>query len=90
MDKESARQRHEALVADGWVRRFSAEEPRLSEMKHFYESLGIEVRIEPGVVGEEDDCRDCFDTEGFEDRYRTIYTRGERQGGSGPDEDLFE
>jgi hypothetical protein len=90
MDKESARQRHEELVEDGWVRRFSAEEPRLTEMKEFYESLGMEVQIEPGVVGNEEDCKSCFDAVGFEDRYKTIYTRGEQDGGTGPDEDLFE
>jgi hypothetical protein len=90
MDRESARRRHQELVADGWVRRFSAEEPRLSEMKQFYESLGMEVKIEPGVVGNEEDCRNCFDAAGFEDRYQTIYTRVRQDGGARLDEDFFE
>ncbi|MEJ2718893.1 MAG: hypothetical protein P8182_17485 [Deltaproteobacteria bacterium] len=90
MDKETARQRHEDLLHDGWVRRFSAEEPRLSEMKEFYESLGMEVTIEPGMVGEDEECKSCFEAEGFEDRYKTIYTRQGQGGQSGPEEDLFE
>jgi hypothetical protein len=90
MDKETARQRHRDLLQNGWVRRFSAEEPRLSEMKEFYESLGMEVTIEPGTIGEDEECKSCFEADGFEDRYKTIYTRGDRRGGAGAEEDLFE
>ncbi len=88
MDIEQALKRHEELLKDGWVRRFNAEEPRLSEMKAFYESLGLEVLVEPGMLADDTECRSCFSLEGFQDRYRTLYTRG-RVKGSG-EEDLFE
>ncbi|MEW6352069.1 MAG: hypothetical protein AB1646_23710 [Thermodesulfobacteriota bacterium] len=69
-------ERHKALVADGWTRRFSVEEPRLSEVRRLYESLGLEVRIETGIPDQDQECRGCFTAQGFADRYKTIYTRG--------------
>jgi hypothetical protein len=90
MEKELVQRRHEELIAAGWVRRFTAEEPRLSEVKQLYESMGMEVLVEPGMVGEEDDCKSCFSAEGFEDRYKTIYTRGEGRPGQGIPADLFD
>jgi hypothetical protein len=77
MSSREELERHTKLINDGWVRRFTAEEPRLSEMKEFYESLGLEVRVESGIPDESPDCQSCFDVEGFETRYKTIYTRGE-------------
>jgi hypothetical protein len=77
MTTEDALERHKKLINDGWVRRFSAEEPRLSEMKEFYESLGLKVRVESGILDEGQECRSCFNVEEFETRYRTIYTKGE-------------
>ena len=77
MNAESARRRHEELVEQGWTRRFDAEEPRLSEMRQYYVSLGFEVRVEPGMLGEDEACSSCFSAEGFQDRYSTLYTRGE-------------
>jgi len=77
MNSEDALERCKNLVNDGWVRRFTAEEPRLTEMKEFYESLGLEVRVEAGIPDESQECRSCFDLEGFETQYKTIYTRGE-------------
>ena len=49
-----------------------ADEPRLSEAIELYESLGLEVRLEPPrpVSGE---CTTCLE-HGF-DRCRMIYTR---------------
>lgn len=87
MNTETARQRHEELLQDGWTRRFDAEEPRLSEMKECYEALGFEVRVEPGILGDENACRDCFSAEGFAERYWTLYTRGEPRA---TEDDLFE
>jgi hypothetical protein len=89
MNKEQAAERHRRLTADGWIRRFTAEEPRLSEMKEYYSSLGLEVHIEQGAVGDDEQCRSCFDAEGFESQYQTIYTRGDSSGGKAND-DLFE
>ncbi|MBI4961742.1 MAG: hypothetical protein HY913_00555 [Desulfomonile tiedjei] len=89
MTNESTSESHKKLAEQGWQRRFTAEEPRLSEMKELYESLGLEVLIEPGMPEDDEECRSCFDEVGFEDRYKTIYTRGEEKPGNRPDEDLF-
>jgi hypothetical protein len=68
------------LIREGWTRRFVASEPRLSEAVELYRSMGNEVHLEPLplVNGESSDeesqeCRTCF--KGFEDQYKTIYTR---------------
>lgn len=90
MDKQRALERHKKLVEEGWVRRFTAEEPRLSEMKQFYESLGLEVLVEAGMPEEDQECRSCFDLEGFQERYKTIYTRGDEPQTQGGADDLFE
>jgi hypothetical protein len=73
----------EALEKDGWKRQFVACEPRLSEAVEMYEKAGYEVHLEPlpseevspdEIRGEgEEGCRLCF--EGFEDQYKTIFTR---------------
>jgi hypothetical protein len=90
MADENAAARHKKLVEQGWVRRFTAEEPRLSEMKELYESMGMDVLIESGMPEDDEQCRGCYDVEGFENRYKTIYTRGAEKSGKSPDEDLFE
>jgi hypothetical protein len=90
MDREALLKRHEELLAQGWVRRFTAEEPRVSEMKEVYESLGLEVRVESGGVPETDqDCTSCLDLPGFSGLYKTIYARGEPKAAR-PDEELYE
>ncbi|MBI5571714.1 MAG: hypothetical protein HY914_17360 [Desulfomonile tiedjei] len=76
MDREQMRERHKKLTQEGWERRFTAEEPRLSEMKEVYESLGLEVRIEAAVPEEGQECSGCFDLPELEERYKTLYTRG--------------
>ncbi len=90
MNREEARERHEELVGKGWLRRFTAEEPRLSEMKEFYESLGLEVLVEPFVADANQECRTCFDEGGLGDRYKTLYTRGEEAGEQRESDDLFD
>ncbi len=76
MEMETTVQSEKKLAERGWLRRFSAEEPRLSEMKELYESLGLEVLIVPGVTPDEEGCAACFDVPDFQDRYYTLYTRG--------------
>jgi hypothetical protein len=90
MDNQRALDRHRKLIEEGWLRRFTAEEPRLSEMKQFYECLGLEVLVEAGTPDEDGECTSCFDLEGFQERYKTIYTRGEESQGQGGSDDLFE
>jgi hypothetical protein len=77
--------REEELTRLGWEKRFVADEPRLSEMKELYESIGFEVLLEP-LPGKEElagctesGCTACFEVD--PDRFRIIYTRpskGER------------
>jgi hypothetical protein len=88
MDGNKGVQRHRELLRQGWVRRFNGEEPRVSEMVESYRAMGLEVWLEPGLIGDEGECRTCFNAEGFEERYKTVYTRGEAS--SGAEEELFE
>jgi hypothetical protein len=63
-----------ALVAEGWQRRFTADEPRIQEVVELYAQLGYEVRMEPVTSGDvQDDCHDCQASAGT--RLFTIYTR---------------
>lgn len=87
---ESSSERHKQLVEHGWEMRFTAEEPRLSEMKEFYESLGLEVLVETGVPDDGRKCRGCFDLEGLQDRYKTMYTRQGGKSARTDSDDLFE
>jgi hypothetical protein len=68
------------LIREGWTKRFVAREPRLSEAVELYRSMGYEVYLEPlpmvdctSADEESGECRACF--KGFEDKYKTIYTR---------------
>jgi len=71
--------REEELTAAGWEKRFLADEPRLSEMKETYESIGFDVLLEPLPEKEElahcseSGCTACMDLD--PEKYRTIYTR---------------
>ncbi len=90
MPKEQAHERHRKLIAEGWTRRFTAEEPRLSEMKELYESLGLEVLVVSATSEEAQECAACFDISEFEDRYKTIYTKGKAVPAKSPSADLFD
>jgi hypothetical protein len=65
---------HDQLAAQGWTKRFTADEPRLSEAVEEYQELGFDVLVEPmdprEMTGE---CTSCLKVS-F-DRYKTIYTR---------------
>lgn len=64
--------REEELKIQGWEKRFTMDEPRLSEMAKQYEELGFEVLLEPVDLSSED-CTSCF--AGNPNRYKTLYTR---------------
>ncbi len=71
--------REEELIGLGWEKRFIADEPRLSEMKELYESIGFEVLLEP-LPGKEElascaesGCTACMEVDPA--RFRIIYTR---------------
>jgi hypothetical protein len=63
-----------SLIAQGWERRFTANEQRAKEATELYSQLGYEVRAEP-VLPEElpNDCQDCKTVVSF--YFQTIYTR---------------
>ena len=63
-----------ALVAEGWERRFTADQERAREAVELYQQLGYEVRAEPVRPQElEDDCQDCRAVVAF--HFLAIYTR---------------
>lgn len=63
-----------ALVAEGWERRFTADEQRIKEVVELYAQLGFEVRMEPVTTVElQDDCHDCHASAAL--RLCTVYTR---------------
>ena len=71
--------REEELAGLGWEKRFIVDEPRLSEMKELYESIGFDVLLEPLPPKEEmatcteSGCTACLDMDPT--RYSTIYTK---------------
>jgi len=66
-----------ALIAEGWERRFTADEARTKEVMELYTQLGYEVRAEPIRADElDDDCQDCQSVVSV--HFRTIYTRKRR------------
>ena len=65
----------EELKKEGWEKRFTIDEPRLSEMVEQYKELGFEVLLEP-VDTSSEECTTCITA--FHDRYKTIYTRQRR------------
>jgi len=90
MPTEQALERHRKLIEKGWIRRFTAEEPRLSEMKELYEFLGLEVLVTSAMPEEAQECAGCFDIPEFGNRYRTIYTRGEANSEKASAVDFFD
>jgi hypothetical protein len=82
--ERSIEERIQDLLSQGWERRFTANEPRLSEMMDFYESLGLEVLVEQGMPEEGQECRACFDVTDVGTHSKTIFTR--EKPGAGPKE----
>jgi hypothetical protein len=63
----------EKLISDGWEKRATYDDPRLSEMVALYEEIGLEVHLEPLHPSREKGCTDCMNMS--PDRFKTIYTR---------------
>jgi hypothetical protein len=64
----------EELEKEGWIKRTTIGEPRLSEIIFEYESLGYEVHLEPVELedlGEE--CKSCYLSQ--IDKLKTLYVR---------------
>ena len=64
--------REEELRKQGWEKRLTIDEPRLSDVAEQYKELGFEVLLEP-VDTSSEECTTCITA--FHDRYKTIYTR---------------
>jgi hypothetical protein len=64
--------REEELKKQGWEKRFTMDEPRLSEMAEQYKELGFEVLLEPVDLFSEE-CTSCIAAN--PKRYKTLYTR---------------
>jgi hypothetical protein len=62
------------LKKQGWEKRFTIDEPRLSEMVEEYNELGFEVLLE-SVDASSEDCTSCLTDPASSHRYKTIYTR---------------
>jgi hypothetical protein len=61
----------DAAMDAGWTRRFTASEPRLSEMTALYRSLGLDVQVGEATPEPGQDCAACL----LDPTIRTIYTR---------------
>ena len=68
--------REEKLKKEGWEKRFTMDEPRLSEAAEQYKEIGFEVLIEP-VDASSEECTRCMTV--MSDRYKTIYTRPKKE-----------
>ena len=62
-----------ALAGEGWERRATYDEPRLSELVEMYEGLGYAVYLKPFDPDEERECTECMKVS--PEKYETIYTR---------------
>jgi len=64
--------REEELKKEGWEKRATLDEPRLSELVEQYKEIGFEVLLEPFDTTSQE-CVTCL--EACKDRCKTIYTR---------------
>lgn len=80
------------LLAQGWIRQTTINEPRLSEIAENYRQLGYEVRISVHRVEDRTDegCNTCF-TAGAEmgQFYGDVYIRKGSGNKQAPDDELF-
>jgi len=66
------------LVAQGWVKQFTTDEPRLSEAVEEYRDLGFEVRLEAvdlAACAASGECAQCFQRPEVAVRFKIIFTR---------------
>ena len=63
----------EKLIRNGWKKKATYDEPRLTGMLEIYEEIGLEVHLEPFNAANEDGCTGCMQQ--FPDQFKTIYTR---------------
>lgn len=71
-------QREAQLKAQGWVRQFMANEPRLGEAVEEYARLGFQVHLEPvdpAACAGGSGCTACFQQPEVAARFKIIFTR---------------
>jgi len=61
------------IINEGWEKRSTTDESRLSELVKMYEEIGFEVLLSPFDPDEEPGCSECMKIS--PQQYRTIYTR---------------
>jgi NAD-dependent dihydropyrimidine dehydrogenase PreA subunit len=62
-----------ALTGEGWEKRATYDEPRLSELADMYKELGYEVYLQPFNPDEATGCAQCLKVS--PEKYKTIYIR---------------
>ncbi len=65
--------RSQQLILEGWEKRATYDEPRLSEMVEMYKEIGFEVLMEPFSPEDEPGCAECM--KDSPQQYKTVYTR---------------
>jgi hypothetical protein len=71
-------ERERQLLAEGWARQFTAEEPRLGEAVAQYLELGLEVLqepVDPLACRCSGGCAACYETPEAAARFKVIFTR---------------
>ena len=63
----------EKLIKEGWQKRATYDDPRLSEMVAMYAEIGLEVHLEAFHAENETGCSGCMQL--MPDLFKTIYTR---------------
>ena len=63
----------EKLISQGWEKKATYDEPRLTEMVEKYEEIGFKVHLETFNAENEDGCTGCMQQ--YPDQFKTIYTR---------------
>ncbi len=65
--------REEELTAQGWQKKSTIDEPRLSELVQTYRQIGCEVHLEPFDPVEQPGCSECM--RDYPESLKTIYIR---------------
>lgn len=80
--------REEELVSQGWTKQFLASDPRLHEATGLYESVGLEVHLEPARA-EDLACSECQPPQpsATVEGWYVIYTRPREKAKDGPGEE---
>lgn len=72
--------REEELAVQGWQKKSTVDEPRLSELVQAYRRIGCDVHLEPFDPSGQPDCNRCMQT--VAGNCKTIYIRKTRVSGT--------